>query len=60
MPKSFITDTEVVAPATNTEQMMEVDRITIEEAGPSLYQLIEDAGRNLAEAAIQEMENRWR
>lgn len=40
---------EVNLPALTTEQMIEVDRLMIEEWGISLIQMMENAGRNLAE-----------
>jgi hypothetical protein len=36
-------------PALTTEQMVEVDRLMIEEWGITLIQMMENAGRNLAE-----------
>lgn len=42
-------------PALTTEQMVEVDRIMIEEYGIQLMQMMENAGRNLAEQAIRMM-----
>jgi NAD(P)H-hydrate epimerase len=38
-------------PVVSVEQMAEVDRITIEEIGISLLQMMENAGRNIAELA---------
>ena len=40
-------------PALTTEQMVEVDRLMIEEYGIRLIQMMENAGRNLAEQAIR-------
>ena len=40
-------------PALTTEQMVEVDRLMIEEYGISLLQMMENAGRNLAELALR-------
>jgi NAD(P)H-hydrate epimerase len=45
----FFTDSGVEVPAVTTEQMREVDRIAIEETGPNLFQMMENAGRNLAQ-----------
>jgi len=36
------------APAVSSQQMREVDRIAVKEAGPPLGQMMENAGRNLA------------
>jgi len=38
-------------PALTTAQMIEVDRLTIEDYGIELLQMMENAGRNLAELA---------
>ena len=38
-------------PVLTTNQMIEVDRLMIEEWGISLIQMMENAGRNLAELA---------
>lgn len=42
-------------PVLSTEQMMEVDRLMIEEYQISLIQMMENAGRNLAELARREL-----
>jgi hypothetical protein len=39
--------------------MREVDRIAIEETGPNLYQMMENAGRNLALCAIDILGTDW-
>ena len=38
-------------PAVDASEMLEVDRIAIEETGPNLYQMMENAGRNLSMVA---------
>lgn len=48
MIKEFITKDGLTVPAVTREQMIEVDRIAVEETGPNLYQMMENAGRNLA------------
>jgi NAD(P)H-hydrate epimerase len=53
MNAEFQTDQGIVVPAVTTEQMREVDRIAVEETGPNLYQMMENAGRNLAGVAIE-------
>ena len=40
--------------------MREVDRIAIEETGPNLYQMMENAGRNLAAVTIRHLGPEWR
>lgn len=48
MNNYFASENGTNIPAITTEQMIEVDRIAIEETGPNLYQMMENAGRNLA------------
>lgn len=48
MNSYFITKDGIRIPAITTEQMIEIDRIAIERTGPNLYQMMENAGRNLA------------
>lgn len=57
---NFITDTGVLVPAVDAQQMREVDRIAIEETGPNLFQMMENAGRNLALAVIETLGEGWR
>ena len=56
----FVTEKGVHVPAVDSAQMREVARIAVEETGPSLYQMMENAGRNLALLAIQSLDERWR
>ncbi|MDA2918316.1 NAD(P)H-hydrate epimerase [Desulfobacterota bacterium AH_259_B03_O07] len=55
----FFTETGIEVPAVTEEQMREVDRIAIEETGPNLFQMMENAGRNLALLAIEVLGNGW-
>ncbi len=55
----FVTDDGVPVPAVTTDQMREVDRIAVEETGPALLQMMENAGRSLAELALQELGERY-
>lgn len=57
---TFITDRGVAVPAVTTEEMREVDRIAVEETGPNLFQMMENAGRNLAATAIEMLGADWR
>lgn len=57
--RSFVTDTGVQVPAITTEQMREVDRVAIEEVGPNLYQMMENAGRNLAVTVLETLGADW-
>jgi len=45
----FRTEEGIVVPAVTAEQMREVDRIAVEEFGLGILQMMENAGRNLAE-----------
>ena len=53
MSPEYRTDGGILVPAVTTEQMREVDRIAMEETGPNLYQMMENAGRNLATLALE-------
>jgi len=55
----FFTDSGVEVPAVTAEQMREVDRIAGEETGPNLFQMMENAGRNLALLAIAVLGEQW-
>jgi NAD(P)H-hydrate epimerase len=46
-------------PAVTAEQMREVDRIAMEETGPNLFQMMENAGRNLAALSMELLEDGW-
>ena len=46
-------------PAVTAEQMREVDRIAMEETGPNLFQMMENAGRNLAALSMELLGNGW-
>jgi len=50
---TFYTRDGVEVPAITAEHMREIDRVATEELGPNLYQMMENAGRNLAELAIE-------
>ncbi len=57
--KRFFTAAGVEVPAVTAEQMREVDRIAMEETGPNLFQMMENAGRNLALLAIEVLGRGW-
>jgi NAD(P)H-hydrate epimerase len=59
MSGHFFTETEIGVPSVTAEQMRELDRIAVEETGPSLLQMMENAGRNLAFVAMELMGPRW-
>ena len=52
---TFVTDAGIQVPAVTAEQMREVDRFAIEEVGPNLYQMMENAGRSLALTVLDTM-----
>jgi NAD(P)H-hydrate epimerase len=54
--RSFITDSGTQVPAITTDQMREIDRIAVEETGPNLYQMMENAGRSLALTVLERLE----
>lgn len=56
---SFLTASGDVVPAITTEQMREVDRVAVEETGPVLFQMMENAGRNLASLAVEMLGEAW-
>jgi NAD(P)H-hydrate epimerase len=56
---AFVTGGGIEVPAVTTDQMREIDRVAIEEVGPNLYQMMENAGRNLALSAIEMMGPDW-
>ncbi|MGI9643245.1 MAG: NAD(P)H-hydrate epimerase [Acidimicrobiia bacterium] len=51
----FATRAGTEFPAVTADQMREIDRIAIEETGPNLYQMMENAGRSLAMATIERL-----
>ena len=55
--KYFETETGIIIPAVTREQMVEIDRIAINVTGPNLFQMMENAGRNLAELTIRVLRN---
>ncbi len=59
MALKFFTQDGLEVPSVNTQQMIEVDRVAIEETGPNLFQMMENAGRNLAMQAIACLGDRW-
>ncbi len=57
--KRFFTDEDIEVPAVTAEQMREVDRVAMEETGPNLLQMMENAGRNLASLAFEVLGPGW-
>ncbi|KNC73525.1 hypothetical protein SARC_13917, partial [Sphaeroforma arctica JP610] len=56
----FVTNERLEVPSVTTAQMHEVNRITEEEIGPALPQILENAGRNLTEQAIECVGDDWK
>ena len=56
----FFTRNGVEVPAVTADEMREIDRIAVEETGPNLFQMMENAGRNLALLAIELLGSEWR
>ena len=48
----FVTDSGAEVPGVTATQMRELDRIAVQETGPSLVQMMENAGGSLAELAL--------
>ena len=57
---SFVSETGLPVPSVTAAEMREVDRIAIEETGPALLQMMENAGANLASLAIERLGPGWR
>jgi NAD(P)H-hydrate epimerase len=55
----FITESAIVVPAVTADEMRQLDRVAIEETGPSLFQMMENAGRSLALLAIEVLAADW-
>ena len=60
MIKQFYTENGFAIPAVTAKQMAEIDRIAVDETGPNLFQMMENAGRNLAEITMKVLGNNWR
>ena len=56
----FVTDNGVRVPAVTRQVMEEIDRIAVEETGPNLFQMMENAGRNLGAMVTQMLGPSWR
>jgi len=55
----FVTGFGVKVPAVTTDQMRDLDRIAMEETGPNLFQMMENAGRSLAQVAMDMLGRGW-
>lgn len=52
---SFVTEHGTEVPAVTAHQMRQIDRIAVDHTGPVLFQMMENAGRNLASAVIDQI-----
>lgn len=57
---SFTSDSGKDIVAITTDQMREVDRVAMEITGPNIFQMMENAGRNLASLTIEKLGGGWR
>lgn len=55
----FVTEDGTPVPVVTAEQMREVDRMAVEETGPELLQMMENAGRSLAELVLNQLGDRY-
>lgn len=55
----FVTAFGVEVPAVTADQMRDLDRIAMEETGPNLFQMMENAGRSLAHLTITMLGRGW-
>lgn len=58
MSPMFLTETGLSVPAVTADQMVEVDRIALEETGPTRFQMMENTGRHLAQQAMDCLQSR--
>lgn len=56
----FVTEHGRAVPAVSADEMREIDRIAAEQTGPSLLQMMEHAGLNLALLALRMLGSEWR
>lgn len=53
MQETFRTPGGTEVPAVTADEMREVDRVAVEETGPTLHSMMENAGRSLAETVVE-------
>jgi NAD(P)H-hydrate epimerase len=56
----FSTSDGRAVPAVTAAEMLEIDRIAVEQSGPALLQMMEHAGTNLALTALEMLGDDWR
>lgn len=57
--RRFFTPSGLEVPAVTEAQMRELDRVAMEETGPNLLQMMENAGRNTALFALEVLGDTW-
>lgn len=57
--QQFLTTTGIAVPAVTAQQMRALDRIAMEETGPNLFQMMENAGRDTALLTIELLGRAW-
>ena len=55
----FLTQNGLEVPAVTADQMREIDRIAMDDTGPNLFQMMENAGRSLASLALELLGVDW-
>lgn len=60
MIRTFFTDRGHQVQAVTADEMREIDRIAMEETGPNLFQMMENAGRNLALFVLERVRKKTR
>jgi NAD(P)H-hydrate epimerase len=56
----FLTEKGIIVPAVSATQMIEIDRIAISVTGPNLFQMMENAGRNLSLLTLDKLGSKWK
>lgn len=56
----YFTEEGLKVPAVSKDKMIEIDRLAIEDYGPNLYQMMENAGRNLAQITLKSLGSKWK
>lgn len=58
--KTFLSEAGFELNAITAEQMREVDRVAMEITGPNIFQMMENAGRNLFSLTVEKLGDGWR
>ncbi len=57
---TFRTSDGVEVPAVSADRMWKIDQIAMQETGPNMFQMMENAGRNLASLSMEVLKKDWR